>query len=91
MDNQYFVSKLSVFQEHNHVGISIKLVHAQVVNIMHVFENIQNMDKCTAPPKHYTCRSCAAMETHAIKLLVHSFMSFMLMLMLEGVKNSAEH
>lgn len=31
------------------------------------------------------------METHAIKLLVHSFMSFMLMLMLEGVKNSAEH
>lgn len=88
MDNQYFVSKLSVFEEHNHVGILIKLVHAQVVNIMPVFENIHNMDKGTGPPKHYTCRSCAAMETRAIKLLVHSFM---LMLMLQGVKNSAEH
>lgn len=34
--------------------------------------NTQHIDKSSGPPTHYTYRSCAALETQAMKLPAHS-------------------
>lgn len=35
--------------------------------------HMQHIDKGIGPPAYYTYRNCLAMETHAVKLLVHIF------------------